>query len=820
MTTEVRDETQCERTGMSDNTLVMAVVDHLRYTFAKNKKTASADDIYLAMSLAIRDRLIHRWMKTMKRYYENDAKRVYYLSAEYLLGRSMRNNLMNMGLYDTAKRLLAEHDLDLSEIEAHEPDPGLGNGGLGRLAACFLDSLATLGYPAVGYGIRYEFGIFRQSFKDGWQVESRDPWLERMNPWEIARPDRAATVNFGGHVEKRLDENGNLQCDWIDTTKVRGVPYDMPIAGYGTETVNSLRLWSAQATNDFNLGIFNAGDFRKAVEDKVISETISKVLYPADNNPEGRELRLKQQYFFVCCSIYDIVRRYKKTHKDFKQFADKVAIQLNDTHPAIAIAELMRVFIDIEKMKWEDAWSITERVFGYTNHTLLPEALERWPLPMFEKLLPRHLEIIYEINRRFLLRVHIAYPGDYEMQRRVSIIDETGEKFVRMANLAVIGSHSINGVAAIHSELVKTDLFPDFVKLFPERFNNKTNGVTPRRWMLSANPELSELITEKIGPEWVTDCEQLKKLEAFVNDDAFLDRIIAIKQDNKRHFAKTYLPFEVSENMLFDVQVKRIHEYKRQLLNVLHVIHTYRELKMHPSVDRVPRLVLFGGKAAPGYAAAKLHIKLINDIARIINDDPTIKNKLRVFMCPNYCVSMAEVIIPAADLSEQISTAGKEASGTGNMKFALNGALTIGTLDGANVEIRELVGAENFFLFGLTETEVKTLKQEGYDPEAYINESEDLKAVLDMLDSGFFCPDDRSRYKGIVQWLRTSDPYMLCADFDSYIARQKEAEQVYLDKRRWARMAVYNIANMGFFSSDRTIHQYAEDIWDIKAIKV
>ncbi|MBQ8037149.1 MAG: glycogen/starch/alpha-glucan phosphorylase, partial [Proteobacteria bacterium] len=641
-----------------------------------------------------------------------------------------------------------------------------------------------------------------------------------LNPWEIARPDKAATVNFGGHVEKRLDENGNLQCDWIDTTKVRGVPYDMPIAGYGTDTVNSLRLWSAQATNDFNLGIFNAGDFRKAVEDKVISETISKVLYPADNNPEGRELRLKQQYFFVCCSIYDIVRRYKKTHKDFKQFADKVAIQLNDTHPAIAIAELMRVFIDVEKMKWEEAWSITERVFGYTNHTLLPEALERWPLPMFEKLLPRHLEIIYEINRRFLLRVHIAYPGDYEMQRRVSIIDDAGEKFVRMANLAVIGSHSINGVAAIHSELVKTDLFPDFVKLFPERFNNKTNGVTPRRWMLSANPELSALITEKIGSAWITDCEQLKKLEAFADDNAFLDRIIEIKQDNKRHFAKTYLPFEVSEDMLFDVQVKRIHEYKRQLLNVLHVIHTYRELKMHPSVDRVPRLVLFGGKAAPGYAAAKLHIKLINDIARIINDDPTIKNKLRVYMCPNYCVSLAEDIIPAADLSEQISTAGTEASGTGNMKFALNGALTIGTLDGANVEIRELVGAENFFLFGLTETEVKTLKQEGYDPEAYINESEDLKAVLDMLDSGFFCPDDRSRYKGIVNWLRTSDPYMLCADFDSYVARQKEAEQVFLDKRRWARMAVFNIANMGFFSSDRTIHQYAEDIWDIKSIKV
>lgn len=817
---ETRIEEHDDRTGMTDETLVRAVIDHLRYSFAKNNRTASADDIYLAMSLAIRDRLIHRWMKTMKRYYETDAKRVYYLSAEYLLGRAMRNNLINIGLSETADRLLKERGLDLNEIETHEPDPGLGNGGLGRLAACFLDSLATLGYPAVGYGIRYEFGIFRQSFKDGLQVESRDPWLERLNPWEIARPDRAATVQFGGHVEHRIDEKGDLQCDWIDTTKVRGVPYDMPVAGYDTETVNSLRLWSAQATNDFNLGIFNAGDFRKAVEDKVISETISKVLYPADNNPEGRELRLKQQYFFVCCSIYDIVRRYKKTHSSFDQFADKVAIQLNDTHPAIAVAELMRVFVDIEKMSWEDAWNITERVFGYTNHTLLPEALERWPLPMFQKLLPRHLEIIYEINRRFLLRVHIAFPGDYEMQRRVSIIDETGEKFVRMANLAVIGSHSINGVAEIHSELVKTDLFPDFVKLFPERFNNKTNGVTPRRWMVSSNPELSALITEKIGKNWVKHCDELKKLEAFADDPAFLDRIIEIKRNNKRRFAKEYLPFEVSEDMIFDVQVKRIHEYKRQLLNALHVIHLYREIKSNPNANRVPRCVLFGGKAAPGYAAAKLHIKFINDIAKIINDDPTIKDKLRVYMCPNYCVSMAEVIIPAADLSEQISTAGKEASGTGNMKFALNGALTIGTLDGANVEIRECVGEENFFLFGLTETEVKTLKAEGYDPKAFINESEDLKAVLEMIDSGFFSPDDRSRYKGIVRWLREEDPYMLCADFDSYIARQKDVEVAYLNKRDWAKKCVLNIANMGFFSSDRTIRQYAEDIWNIESIDI
>lgn len=820
MTDNTNIDFQDERTGVTDELLKRAVIEHLRYTFAKNERTASLDDVYLACSLAIRDRLIHRWMKTMKRYYQEDAKRVYYLSAEYLLGRSMRNNLINLGLEDKAKRLMGEYKLDIAQIEEREPDPGLGNGGLGRLAACFLDSLATLGYPAMGYGIRYEFGIFRQSFKDGWQVESRDPWLERLNPWEIERLDHAATVQFGGHVEQRLDQSGNLHCDWIDTTKVRGVPYDMPIAGYGTETVNSLRLWSAQATNEFNLNMFNAGDYRKAVEDKVISETISKVLYPADNTPEGRELRLKQQYFFVCCSIHDIVRRYKKTHKDFSQFADKVAIQLNDTHPAIAIAELMRVFIDLENLKWETAWDITERVFGYTNHTLLPEALERWPLPMFQKLLPRHLEIIYEINRRFLLRVHIAFPGDYEMQRRVSIIDETGEKFVRMANLAVIGSHSVNGVAAIHSELVKTDLFPDFVKLFPERFNNKTNGVTPRRWMLSANPELSALITEKIGKGWITDSEELKKLEKFADDNDFLDRIIEIKRNNKRRFVKMYLPFGVSEDMLFDVQVKRIHEYKRQLLNLLHVIHLYRELKKNPNAQRVPRLVLFGGKAAPGYAAAKLHIKFINDVAKIINDDPTIKNKLRVYMCPNYCVSLAEVIIPAADLSEQISTAGKEASGTGNMKFALNGALTIGTLDGANIEIRDLVGKENFFLFGLTETEVKTLKTEGYDPQSYIDESEDLKGVLDMIESGFFSPDERSRYQGIVNWLKTSDPYMLCADFDSYIARQKEVEAAFVDKRRWAKMAVHNIANMGFFSSDRTIRQYAEEIWDVKSIKV
>ncbi|MFA5625836.1 MAG: glycogen/starch/alpha-glucan phosphorylase, partial [Bradymonadales bacterium] len=657
-------------------------------------------------------------------------------------------------------------------------------------------------------------------FKDGRQVESRDPWLERPFPWEMARIDHSTIVQFGGTVERRLDSQGRLRSDWINTTKVKGVPYDIPIAGYGTNTVNSLRLWSAQATDEFNLDIFNAGDYRKAVEEKVITETISKVLYPADNNPEGKELRLKQQYFFVCCSIHDIIRRYKKAHKGFNDFADKVAIQLNDTHPAIAIAELMRVLVDIEKLEWDKAWSLTESVFGYTNHTLMPEALERWPLPMFERLLPRHLEIIYEINRQFLLKVHIAYPNNYEVQRRMSIIDETGERYIRMANLAVIGSHSVNGVAALHSELVKKDLFADFYKLFPKRFNNKTNGVTPRRWILSSNPELSSLISSKIGDNWLKNLDELKGLLKYVDDDAFLERLQEIKRDNKLRFAKQYLPFKVPSDMIFDVQVKRIHEYKRQLLNILHAIHLYCEFKHNPSSTRVPRLILFGGKAAPGYIAAKNHIKLINDVSEIINNDPTISDKLRVYMVPNYCVSMAEVIIPAADLSEQISTAGKEASGTGNMKFAMNGALTIGTLDGANIEIREHVGKENFFLFGLTEAEVKTLQSEGYSPKLYINESEDLQGVLELLESGFFSPAEHGRYRDIVHWLRTSDPYMICADFDSYVACQRKVEELYIQPREWTQTALRNIANMGYFSSDRTIKQYAEEIWDTKPIHV
>ncbi len=812
-----------DRTGMDPTTLERAVWDHLLYTCAKDKRTAKKSDLFRAMAFAVRDRLIHRWMRTQQTYYREDVKRVYYLSAEYLLGRALGNNLLNLGLYDVAQGLLSKYGIDLSGVLEVEHDPGLGNGGLGRLAACFLDSLATLELPAMGYGIRYEYGIFQQAFRDGWQVELGDPWLRTGNPWEIARPDHSAIVQFYGRVEERIGPDGRLYHAWVDTQNVLGVPYDMPVAGFGNHTVNTLRLWSAQATQEFNLGIFNAGDFRRAVEEKVISETISKVLYPADNNPEGRELRLRQQYFFVCCAIHDIVRRYKKTHSDFKAFPEKVAIQLNDTHPAVAIAELMRVLVDVEGMDWDEAWSITERAFGYTNHTLLPEALERWPVAMFQRLLPRHLQIIFEINHRFLRRVHIAAPNDFELQRRVSIIDESGERYVRMAHLAVIGSHSVNGVAALHSDLVKSDLFPDFVKIWPKRFNNKTNGVTPRRWLLSCNPMLSAAITERIGPQWVTHLEALRELEAHADDEAFLQELMQIKRRNKERLleslgARSSLKWDV--DAIFDVQVKRIHEYKRQLLNCLHVITLYQRIKGHRDAEVVPRLVLFGGKAAPGYAAAKLLIKLINDIADIVNADPDMQGRLRVVMPANYGVSMAERIIPAADLSEQISTAGMEASGTGNMKFTMNGALTIGTLDGANIEIREEVGAENFFLFGLKEEEVKSLKRAGYDPTVYIQRSPALQQALELLESGFFSPDDRSRFQPVVRWLRQQDPFMLCADFDAYVACQGEVEQAYLDPMRWAKMVLYNIARVGKFSSDRTISEYAKDIWSLRPVSV
>ncbi|MDX9723605.1 MAG: glycogen/starch/alpha-glucan phosphorylase [Myxococcota bacterium] len=812
-----------DRTGMDPVTLERAIYDHLFYTCAKDEHSATAHDLLTAVSHAVRDRLVHRWIRTQSSYYAHDVKRTHYLSAEYLLGRALANNLINLGMYENTRKVLARHNVDLADLLELEPDPGLGNGGLGRLAACFLDSMATLGLPAIGYGIRYEFGIFEQLIQDGWQIERRDPWLQIGSPWELPRLEYTIAVNFYGRVEQHVDERGRLCHDWVDTQQVLGIPYDLPIAGYGNNTVNTLRLWSARATRQFNLAVFNAGDFRRAVEEKTISEAISKVLYPADHTPEGKELRLRQQYFFVACSIHDIVRRYKKVHDNFDQFADKVAIQLNDTHPAISVAELMRVLVDVEKLPWEKAWELTVAATAYTNHTLLPEALERWPVPMFERLLPRHLQLIYEINQRTLRQVHIASPNDNALLQRVSIIEEGPEKQVRMAHLATIGSHSINGVAALHSELVKTKLLPDFARLYPNRFNNKTNGVTPRRWILQANPLLAAAISKRVGTNWPAQLDSVKILAGLDKDPAFIEEIRVIKQAAKERLARLVAKrcdVILDPQALFDVQVKRIHEYKRQLLNVLHAISRYLEIKRNPNCDLLPRAILFAGKAAPGYAVAKLHIKLINDVAAIINTDPAMKGRLAMAFIPNYSVSAAEIIIPGADLSEQISTAGMEASGTGNMKFAMNGALTIGTLDGANIEIREHVGHDNFFLFGLTEAEVSATKHQGYSPMEYIQASPKLKEALDYLDSGFFSPDDASRYHGLVKGLREHDPYLLCADFDDYLRAQAEVDLLYRQPNEWARKAVHNIAKMGFFSSDRSIREYADEIWGVRSLDI
>jgi starch phosphorylase len=695
----------------------------------------------------------------------------------------------------------------------------LGNGGLGRLAACFLDSMATLSLPGYGYGIRYEFGIFHQKIENGWQVEQGDAWLRFGCEWEIPRHEYTVEVHFGGRVEAGTDPDGRFRARWRNTHTVLGVPYDYPCPGYGNETVNTLRLWSARASRDFNLQVFNDGDYRRAVEEKALSESISKVLYPKDDSPAGKELRLKQQYFFVCCSVSDIVRRYKKHHDTFDAFPDSVAIQLNDTHPAITVAELMRVLLDTEDLEWKKAWEITVKTLGFTNHTLLAEALERWPVSMFRRLLPRHLQIIFEINARFLQEVNVRWPGDNERLRRMSLIEEGREKQVRMAHLAVVGSHSVNGVAELHSELIKEQLMPDFYELWPERFNNKTNGVTPRRWILLANPQLAKAISREIGDAWLTDLDQLKALEGHEDNVGLLQQLGMVKRDNKARLAGIIAQttdVTVDPDSLFDVQVKRIHQYKRQLMNCLHIVSLYQALKDDPNRDVVPRTFIFGGKAAPGYAMAKLHIKLINDVANVINTDRSIRDKLRVVFAPNYNVTLAERIIPAADLSEQISMAGKEASGTGNMKFAMNGALTIGTLDGANIEIRERVGAENFFLFGLNADEVRDLKQSGYRPMDFIEKSETLREAINLIAAGFFSLDQRDRFRPVVDALRHQDPYLVCADFDDYRRAHQDADAVFREPLEWQRRAVLNIANMGTFSSDRTIKQYADDIWGAK----
>jgi starch phosphorylase len=806
-------------------TLLASLTNHLLYSQAKDQYSATLHDRYSALAYTVRDRLIERWIATQQRYYKQDCKRVYYLSAEFLMGRALYNNLNNLGLVESSREALKMAGFNLEDLVEQEPDAGLGNGGLGRLAACFLDSLATLDLPGSGYGIRYEFGMFEQDIKNGAQVERPDEWLRMGNPWEIARPEYTVPVQFGGRVEERLDGLGGFHAHWIDSETVLGMAYDTPIAGYGTQTVNTLRLWRARASSEFDLNQFNDGDYERAVLDKNRSETISKVLYPSDTKMFGRELRLKQQYFFVTCSLHDIIRRYQVNHqKDFTKFPDKVAIQLNDTHPAVAIPELMRQLIDLHHLPWEQAWTITQATFGYTNHTLLPEALETWPVELFGRILPRHLSIIFEINRRFLRQVRNRFPLDDARIPRMSLIDEGDgvNKKIRMASLAVVGAHSVNGVAALHTQLLKENLLHDFNEMWPERFNNKTNGVTPRRWLLAANPKLSDAITARIGEAWHKNLDELANLVPLAEDPGFVEEVRQIKQTNKNKLAQWIAheyKLQIDPKSIFDVQIKRLHEYKRQLLNLLHVISLYLRIKKDPlAVQMVPRTVIFGGKAAPAYFVAKNIIKLINAVAGVVNHDPHVGGLLKVIFLPNYRVSLAEKLFPASDLSEQISTAGKEASGTGNMKFSLNGALTIGTLDGANVEIREEVGAENFFLFGLTAAEVQETLRRGYRPRDFYEKDEDLRAVIDLINSGFFSPDNPDEFRPLVSSLLEHDQYLLLADYRAYVDCQRKVAEAFKDQPAWHRMAVLNIAKMGKFSSDRTIREYAQEIWNAKPL--
>jgi len=812
--------------GTGVESLQQSFANHLECTLVKDKYSATRHDRYKSLAYTVRDRLGERWIATQQTYYEKDAKRVYYLSLEFLIGRTLGNSIINLDLVENCRRAMDELGLDLEELTEVEWDAGLGNGGLGRLAACFLDSMATLELPAYGYGIRYEYGIFFQRIKDGYQYETPDNWLRYENPWEIPRPEYLYPVDFYGRVHQYTGADGSLRFEWVDTQQVMAMAYDTPIPGYLNNTVNNLRLWAAKSTREFDLNYFNEGDYVKAVENKRQSETISKVLYPSDSMYQGKELRLKQQYFFVSATLQDAIRRYIKTHNNFDGFADKVAMQLNDTHPSIAIPELMRILLDIDGMAWEKAWDITVKTFAYTNHTILPEALERWPVSLIERVLPRHMQIIYEINRRFLDEVARRYANDPDPTRlqRMSLIEEGEEKKVRMAHLAIVGSHSTNGVAALHSSLLKTDIFKDFYDFFPERFNNKTNGITQRRWLKKCNPSLSTLISQAIGDGWIRNLDEIKKLAPLAEDAGFRDKWKKVKAANKRQLAN-YIEhsngIRINLASIFDCQVKRIHEYKRQLLNALHVIALYNRIKGNPAGSFVPRTKIFGGKAAPSYFMAKLIIKLINSIAEVVNKDPAIGDRLKVVFLENYNVSLAERIFPAADLSEQISTAGTEASGTGNMKFALNGALTIGTMDGANVEIREEVGEDNIFIFGLTTPEVATLKRTGYRPIDYYLRDPELKQAIDMISSGQFSPGQPNLFSPTVNSLLQGDHYTLLADFTSYVSCQEEQVcRFYQQPDVWTKKAILNVAGMGRFSSDRTIKEYAEEIWGVHPVPV
>nr|WP_242032913.1 glycogen/starch/alpha-glucan phosphorylase [Oscillatoria sp. FACHB-1406] len=823
-TETVKIKVEDDRTGMSFETLVRAFADNLFYTQGKDVSSATDRDYYMALAYTVRDRLLHRFFQTRNRYSQKDVKVVCYLSAEFLMGRHLANNIVNLGMDETIREVLQEAGLDFDHLLEQEHDPGLGNGGLGRLAACFLDSLATLEIPAVGYGIRYEFGIFHQTIADGWQVEIPDKWLRLGNPWEIQRQEDSVKIKFGGHTEIYHDQKGNSRSIWIPERTVTALPYDTPVPGYNTNTVNTLRLWEAVAGEDFDFQAFNAGDYDGAVATKMSSETISKVLYPNDNTPQGRQLRLEQQFFFASASLQDIIRRHLSFYPNLDNLYDDIAIQLNDTHPTVAIAELMRLLLDEHHYSWDKAWYITQKTFAYTNHTLMPEALERWPVSLFESLLPRHIEIIYEINHRFLEDLRTWFPNDAERLARMSIIEETPVKSIRMANLACVGSHAINGVAELHTELLKSDTLKDFAELWPERFYNKTNGVTPRRWILLCNPKLAALYTEKLGDNhWSSHLDRLRTLEKWVDDAEFCQRWQQIKLDNKRKLANyiwKHNDLEIDPHSMFDVQVKRLHEYKRQLLAVLHIITLYNRIKQKPNIEVVPRTFIFGGKAAPGYYMAKLIIKLVNSVAEVVNRDPDVRGRLKVVFLANFNVSLGEKIYPAADLSEQISTAGKEASGTGNMKFAMNGALTIGTLDGANIEIREEVGAENFFLFGLTAQQVEDLKVRGYNPMDYYKNNAELRGVLDRIAAGDFSHGDRELFKPIVDSLLYNDQYMLLADYQAYVDCQQRVSEAYKDKEGWTRMSILNALRMDKFSSDRTIREYAKEIWKAKSVSV
>jgi glycogen phosphorylase len=811
------------RTASGVEALAQSFLENLFFVQGRSLERATVNDRYMALAYAVRDRLMERWIQTTRGYKEQGARVVCYLSAEFLTGPHLANNLINLGIYDEAEEAMSSLGIDLNELIEQEEEPGLGNGGLGRLASCFMDSLATLDIPAIGYGIRYEYGIFDQKIRDGWQVESADNWLRLGNPWALDRPEDEFLVNFGGHTESSTDAKGRIHVKWVPRRVVRGIPHDTPILGYRTNTANTMRLWSAQAIESFDLEIFNRGDYFGAVSDQVVSENLSKILYPSDEGYHGKRLRLAQQYFFVSCSLQHILKIQAAQRRPMSELHRAFAIQMNDTHPAVAVAELMRLLMDEHGLEWALAWNVTQQTLSYTNHTLMPEALEVWQRELFGFVLPRHLQIVDEINRRHLENAALKFPGDEQRLRRLSLIDEAGEKYVRMANLASLGSHAINGVAALHTELLKTRVLHDFYDLTPEKFSNKTNGVTPRRWMVLSNPHLTRLLTARLGSGWVCDLDRLRRLETMVDEPELHEEWRAIKRQNKLRLAvyiHQNLGTSVDPDSIFDVLVKRLHEYKRQHLQVLHIIALYKRLLRNPDIDFEPRTFIFGGKAAPGYRMAKLIIKLIHSVGEVVNADPEVCGRMKVVFLPDYNVKLGQRVYPAADLSEQISLAGKEASGTGNMKFAMNGALTIGTLDGANIEIREEVGKDNFFLFGLTAAEVEERKREGYNPRAVYEANSELREVIDSLASGEFSHGDRSLFEPLVTALLARDEYMLLADYQSYVDCQERVSRAYKDQNAWTRMSILNVARIGKFSSDRSIREYCAEIWKIWPMKV